>query len=90
MTTPLGVELFKEIIATRDKADAELEAFHNLRQAYEDDLKAAYQEVSFLHSQVRLTDKQLDESGLSFARGVINVVVGGGIFWGIVLAIVLW
>ena len=80
----------EELIAIRDQADAELEAFHNLKQSYEDDLKAAYQEVSYLHSQIRLTDKQLDESGLSFMAGALVAFVGGGIFWGIVIAIVMW
>jgi hypothetical protein len=80
----------EELIATRNQADAELEAFHNLRQAYEDDLKAAYQEVSYLHSQIRATDRQLDESGISFWLGLVVAVVGGGLFWGIVVIIVMW
>jgi hypothetical protein len=90
VTIPLGIELLEEIIATRDKAEAELEAFHNLRQAYEDDLKAAYEEVAGLHSQMRATDRQLDESGISFWLGLVVAVVGGGLFWGIVVIIVMW
>lgn len=90
VTVPLALELVEELIATRNQADAELEAFHNLKQSYEDDLKACYQEVSYLHSQIRLTDKQLDEAGLPFMAMLLVAVIGGGIFWGIVIAIVMW
>ena len=90
VTTPLGIELLEEIIATRDQADAELEAFHKLRQAYEDDLKACYQEVSYLHSQIRLTDKQLDEAGPPFMVGMSIGFLLSLAFWGVVIAIWMW
>ncbi len=90
MTTPLAVELVEELIATRNQADAELEAFKKLRQSYEDDLNVAYQEISFLHSQARVIDRQLDEAGPPFMIAFSTGILGGFVLWGAIIAAVLW